>query len=72
MKASPVYRQLESTMMQEGINTRALAELLNMSYPALRSRIRGDTDFMLSEAIEIHSIIGCNMTIEQLFERGKP
>lgn len=69
MKARPVYKRLEWEMMKEGIDTYMLADLLKISYHALRARLRGDTVFYLDEAIDIHSILGREMTLEELFER---
>lgn len=69
MKQDRAYAQVMVQMYLQGMDSHVLSEKTGISYPSLRRKLRGDGSLRLDEAIRIHRALGCQMALEQLFER---
>ena len=69
MKMISVYTCLMAQMYLQGLDSRELAQRAGLPYASLRRKMRGEGSFKLEEAVCIRKILGCNMPLEELFQR---
>ena len=69
MRGQCVYLQVLVQMYMKGWNSHQLAERTGISYPSLRRKMRGASPLHLDEARKIQAVLGCGMTLDQLFAR---
>ena len=69
MRGQCVYLQVLVQMYMKGWSSHQLAERTGISYPSLRRKMRGASPQNLDEAVKIQSVLGCGMTLDQLFAR---
>ena len=69
MRGQCVYLQVLVQMYMKGWNSHQLAERTGISYPSLRRKMRGASPLHLDEARKIQSVLGCGMTLDQLFAK---
>lgn len=59
-----MFTNLKKEMVDAQINKRELAKKINISYNTFRDKIRGRTDWKITEMLEIQKTLG-EMTKEQ-------
>ncbi len=64
-----VYPNLLAELTRNGYSYRSISKELDISYAAFSQKMRGVTEFTLSEALEIVDIF--NLDIRYLFEKRK-
>ena len=69
MNGSCIYVQVMLQMYMNNVSCRELSSRTGISYPTLRRKLRGDSDFLLSEALRIKETLNCGMPLETLFEK---
>mgnify|MGYP003372718983 CR=1 FL=1 len=69
MRGQCVYLQVLVQMYMKGWTSHQLAEQAGISYPSLRRKMRGASPLHLEEARKIQAVLGCGMTLDQLFAR---
>lgn len=69
MRSNCVYAQVMVQMFMKGWNMRQLAEETDISYVSLRRKLRGESPFLLEEAIKVRSALAVQMPLDTLFEK---
>ena len=69
MRSQCVYAQVMVQMFMKGWNMRQLAEETDISYVSLRRKLRGESPFMLEEAMKVRSALEAQMPLDMLFEK---
>ena len=69
MRGQCVYLQVLVQMYLKGWNSHQLADQAGISYPSLRRKMRGTSPLHLDEAQRIQAVLGCGMTLDQLFAK---
>jgi len=71
MRGSCIYSQLMVQMYLAGVDNKTLAQRTGITYSSLRRKLRGQTRIQLEEARLIRGALGCEMPLDQLFERAE-
>lgn len=66
---SPYYPVLESELAKRGIKKKDIADLLGIKDRSLSKKMSGETDFWLTEALAISTVIS-GIPLEQLFSHS--
>lgn len=69
MRSNCVYAQVMVQMFMKGWNMRQLAEETDISYVSLRRKLRGESPFMLEEAMKVRNALEVQMPLDMLFEK---
>lgn len=69
MRSNCVYAQVMVQMFMKGWNMRQLAEETDISYVSLRRKLRGESPFLLEEAMKVRSALAVQMPLDTLFEK---
>ena len=69
MRSNCVYAQVMVQMFMKGWNMRQLAEETDISYVSLRRKLRGESPFLLEEAMKVRSALAVQMPLDMLFEK---
>lgn len=66
-----MYQVLESMINKNNIDKEKMAETLHMEYEVLLSKISGEQEITLDEALCIQRYIGEEIPVEILFQKNK-
>ena len=66
-----MYDNLNAEIARKGLKKSQLAEFLSISTSAQRLKITGVKRFTLDEAFKIVEILGGDLSVEYLFQKGK-
>ena len=64
-----VYRKLAARMALLGVKKTEVARRLGMSYSSLHNKLRGTTEFTLSEVLTLKDLLCLSTPIEDAFEK---
>lgn len=64
-----MYGNLSNELNRKNITRRVVAELINCTEKTVDNKIKGQTDFTISEAFEIHRNLLPEFDIDFLFSR---
>ena len=67
-----VYQELVGAMAKRGVRRNAMAAAVGISTRTLYAKLKGETDFTLSEANAIHTIFFSDMNKDELFTKEIP
>lgn len=62
-----MYPNLEAEMARKKVTRCRLAESLKMTPTTLGKKLNGETDISLPECLAIKSVLGLEMTVDELF-----
>ena len=65
-----MYKNVKAQIILSGLSRKDLAQKLGIQYNTLNHKLSGKSVFTLDEAMAIKRILGSNIPIEQLFEKG--
>lgn len=57
-----IKERVGAYLMREGMTKKKLAQELDMSVVSLNSKLNGNTEFSVSEAIRLSKILGCSLS----------
>ena len=66
-----MYDNLNAEIARKGLKKTQIAEFLSISTSALRLKIAGIKRFTLDEAFKMVEILGGELSVEYLFQRGQ-
>lgn len=69
-KRKPAFPELEKQILIKGIKKKDIATALGIQPRTLSLKMTGKTEFLLSEALYIHSLFP-SVPVEELFEHRK-
>lgn len=69
MNSSCIYTQVMLQMYLNDLNCRELSARTGIAYPTLRRKLRGESDFLLAEALRVKAVLNVPMTLEELFRK---
>ena len=70
MNMRPYFPNLEAEISKNGVKKKDIATALGIQPRTLSLKMTGKTEFLLSEALYIHSLFP-SVPVEKLFERRK-
>lgn len=69
MNSTCIYTQVMLHMYLNDLNLRELSERTGIAYATLRRKLRGETDFLLGEALRVKETLRVTMPLEELFRK---
>lgn len=70
MNIRPYFPNLEAEISKSGVKKKDIAKILTIHPRTLSLKMTGKTEFLLSEALYIHSLFP-SVPVEELFEHRK-
>ena len=62
-----MFCEIEQIILFNHLSKKDLASYLSMTYGTLMSKLRGEYDFTLNEAIQLKEFLHTDLSIEELF-----
>lgn len=65
---STIYRAIAAKIVLQGMTGKEIANQMGISYSSFHNKMCGTTPFTLGEAIRLKRILGCEESVEALFQ----